>query len=1247
MVNYAILGPVELSDGERLVSAGGPRQVALLAFLLVHANRAVSPDALLDELWGEQPAVAGKRVQMAIARLRKALEIAGGGAPSPLRTVAGGYLLAVAPGELDAQRFETQLQEGRSALEQGDVTRAGVCLRAALALWRGPALADVGYEDWARAEIRRLEELRLAALEWRIEADLRSGRHAELAAELQGLVAAYPARERLTEQLMLTLYRCGRQGEALDVYQRTRTHLSDELGLEPGPGLRALQAQILAQSDVLQHDDGDAGASARLGDGPTTAAPRPAATPESPAAGPRGYARRLVAVLAARANVTDPEVLHGVFDRCTAIVEQHGGTVERYLGDALVGFFGLARSNGDDALRAARAAVELRAATTGLRLGIELGEVFIETGARGETIAVGAAISAAGALAERAPADEIMLGADIARALAGDIRVDANDGRLLELGADMPAFLRAPQTPFIGRARPIADLHAEFERVCEQSACRLVTVAGSPGIGKSRLAGEFIASLEGRATVLGGRCLAYGEGTAYHALLDIARGIGSDVRERVAELAADEQVLRCINSALGVTDEPVQMEETSWALRRLLERLARDRPVVVAIEDIHWAEPPLLGLIDHVVALSSGAPILVVCLTRPELIESRPAWAAPQPNRSLLMLEPLPAADALDLAERLGATQLATRIAERAEGNPLFIEQLVAVGPGREGELPASIHAVLAARIDRLDPPERALLQLASVEGRTFHTGAIDTQLPPAQRHAMATRLVALTHKGLISASAPEYPDEDAFRFTHALIREAAYACVPKVQRAQVHAGVAAWLEDKPEAQDQVVGYHLEQACHLRAELAAIGATERAWAARAVGRFKAASRAALWRGDPASSVTLLERAVALVADDPAARSALLPALGASLFEAGRMADAERVLDDAVAHPHDERLRARAAVEREFVRLESQTSSGTTPARAVVNAAASVLERAGDDDGLSRLWCLRATVAWNEGCVAQADTAWCRAAEYAGRSRDERQLYDTVMRRASAAVFGPMPVDEGIRLCEEIRELVHGAPVADTATMQALASLHAMTCDFERARELLAESNEIRLKLGDIGSSVSHHEALIEMFAGRPERAERRLRGDLATLERIGDCGMLATTQAMLGQALYAQGRPQEAQALCRRAAQLAAADDIVTRVLWRGVQARIAADAGDVDEGEALAREAVALVKTTDLLTLRGDVMLDLAHVLSIAGKMYQDTVRSALQLYGSKGNVAASLRASSMLEQHPGRETHGVQQQL
>ncbi len=252
MARYAILGPVKLCDGDRLAAAGGPRQVALLAFLLIHANRAVSADRLLDALWSEQQSRGSlKSLQMAIARLRRTLAAEGTPGESPLLTVAGGYSLTVHPGELDADAFEARMREGRAALDAGDPERASEQLREALGLWRGPALADVAYQEFAQAEIRRLEELRLGALEVRNDAELQRGRHATLVGELRALAVAHTTRERLVEQLMLALYRCGRQSEALDVYQRTRTHLAAELGLEPGATLRALQAQILAQSPEL------------------------------------------------------------------------------------------------------------------------------------------------------------------------------------------------------------------------------------------------------------------------------------------------------------------------------------------------------------------------------------------------------------------------------------------------------------------------------------------------------------------------------------------------------------------------------------------------------------------------------------------------------------------------------------------------------------------------------------------------------------------------------------------------------------------------------------------------------------------------------------------------------------------------------------------------------------------------------------------------------------------------------------
>lgn len=950
-------------------------------------------------------------------------------------------------------------------------------------------------------------------------------------------------------------------------------------------------------------------------------------------------ARRLVSVLAVRGDSIDPEALHGVLDGCGAVIEGHGGSVERYLGDMLVGFFGLTRSHGDDALRAARAAVELQAARTDLRLGADSGEVFLAPGPHGATI-TGAPITTAGRLAERAAKGEILLGDGLRGSLGPGARIEPASGRLLGLEVERPALLRASTTPFVGRERELDALHAAFAGARDERACRLVTVAGAPGIGKSRLAGEFLAAVGDDATVLAGRCLAYGEGTTYRALADIVRGLGDDPRLRVEELlAGDEQAIRGLLGAIGLSDEPAQVEETAWALRRLLQRLARDRPLVVAVEDIHWADPALLDLLDHVIALSSDSPILLVCLTRPELLESHPAWAAPQPNRTVLVLDALDDAQARELAERLGAKEPAARIAERAEGNPLFVEQLVAIDAGQhEGELPASIQAVLAARIDRLEPDERTLLQHAAVEGRTFHAGALAVLLPEDQRRGHRSCLVALARKGLIGADRPEFAGEDAFRFTHALIREAAYAGVPKLLRAELHAGVAAWLEDRPAAADEIVGFHLEQACVLAAELGHRGERELALAERAVDRFAAAASVALGRGQPDGASALLERAVALVDTDDAARGTLLPALGASLFEAGRVTDARRVLDAAIAAAPDPALQARAEVERELLRLETETQLGTEQARRVADAVLPVLEREGDDHGQCRVWCLHAQVAYIAGRMSRADDAWYRAAECARRAGDDRELFDVLGWRATAAVFGPTPVDEAIRRCREFRDVVSASPVAVAWTINPLAVLHAMKGEFELAEHYLGEANAILDELGGLGSSVSHLEAMVRMLAGEPALAEAALRADLDALASIEGVSALATTTAMLAQAVYAQGRIDEAGELCRVTADATAADDIFTQVIWRGVQAKILAVEGRCAEAEALARDAVASIAPTDLLSQHGDAMLDLAEVLLKCSdsdmQTYNRSIRTALAQYELKGNVAGAARAKSLIHE-------------
>jgi len=966
-----------------------------------------------------------------------------------------------------------------------------------------------------------------------------------------------------------------------------------------------------------------AGALAEMRVAPGIEPPPPAGAPPSPPTG--RSARRLVSVLAAGADIDDPEALHAMFGRAGAIIERHGGTVERYLGDELVGFFGLTESHGDDPVRAARAAIELREATPSLRLGIESGELYFAVDPRGATIATGSAIKSAGRLADAADPGEIRLGDSVRLAFGREATVEMPRGRLVELNVDQPALLRVSPTPFVGRARELAILTAAFDAAVDYEASRLVTVVGAPGIGKSRLAGEFLTMLDDAATVLAGRCVAYGEGTTYRALSDIVRSLGG--AQRVEELlVGDSQAVRGILGAIGLSDEPAQPEETALALRRLLERLACERPVVVAVEDIHWAQPALLDLLDHVITLSSVAPILLVCLTRPELLDTRPAWTAPQPNRSVVMLDALDEAEALRLAEGLGAGALAERIARRAEGNPLFVEQLVAVDAGQDtDELPVSIQAVLAARIDRLEPRERTLLQRASVEGRTFHAGALAASMPASERRDVGALLVALARKGLIGADRPEFAGEDAYRFTHALIREAAYAGLPKVQRAALHAELGDWLA-QVSAADEIVGFHLEHAWRLRGELGHSGEAERTLAARAAARLEAASHAALARGDAVRASALLERTLTLAGSEAELRGALLPALGASLFEAGRLTDAMRVLDDAVLGAPTPRLEARARVEREFVRLEIEAGADTSKSQRIAEAALPLLEEDDDDQGLGRVWCLRAQVSWLSGQIRRADEAWCEAAACVRRAGAEREVFGILRWRATAAMLGPTPVDEAIARCEEFRELVSSSPIGEAWTFNALAVLHAMRGDFDRADRCIRDANAIFCMFGSLSSAVSHHASHVKLLAGRPAQAEELLRAGVQRLEPMGDSGLLATKIAMLAQAVYAQGRAEEASELCDTVAAMAPPDDVITQVIWRSVKAKALAHGNVFEEAETLARDAVTLIEPTDLLTHHGDAMLDLAEVLTTHGRTGEAglALRKAVELYESKGNVAA-----------------------
>jgi DNA-binding SARP family transcriptional activator len=611
-MDFRILGPLEVRDEGRAVALGGSRPRALLALLLLHANEVLTAERMIDALWGETaPSTASSMLHVQVSRLRKALP----DGAARLVTRERGYVLLLELDELDAHRFEDLLGAGGRELAAGRPGAAAEVLDRALALWRGAPLGDLGYEAFAQAEVARLQELHAAAHEQMIDARLALGHHADVIGPLQALIGEHPYRERLRGQLMLALYRCDRQADALQVYHDARRLLVDELGIEPA---LALEAPVPA--------------------------PMPAPAP-APAA--RGDARRLVTVVVAElsdagalAERIDPESLHAVLERfaaaCTGVLERHGAEADAGAGDVVVGVFGSGIRHEDDPLRAVRAALELRERCAALAadlerevgsrpdvaFGVSSGEVFSHPGARPR----GKPMHVALALAAAARGGEVLADDDTRRLSRGALESEAADAVAIRgRSADVPAFRllglaapdHTPRGPFVARRAELGALRAAVGRARAERACRRVTVVGPPGIGKSRLARELIRTLEGDALVTVGHCRAYGDGTTSGPLAELVTGItGDDPAAWLAErLAGDERaevIAGRVLAALGMSDAAAQAGETAWAVRRVLEAAARERPLVAVIDDAHWAEPELLDLLEYTLAFSGGAPILLL-----------------------------------------------------------------------------------------------------------------------------------------------------------------------------------------------------------------------------------------------------------------------------------------------------------------------------------------------------------------------------------------------------------------------------------------------------------------------------------------------------------------------------------------------------------------------------------------------------------------------------------------------------------
>ena len=552
----------------------------------------------------------------------------------------------------------------------------------------------------------------------------------------------------------------------------------------------------------------------------------------------------------------------------------------------------------------------------------------------------GAPLHLAGVLAEHAAGDEVLLALETERLVRGatttePASLDGGDEgpapgavRLVAVSEAEP-IERRTTTPFVGRAADLAALASAFERVESDAVPGLVTVTGAPGVGKSRLVAEALAPIAERATVLRSRCLPYGEGITYwpvRELVQAATGIehGEPRGDAIAKLDAivggvdrADLVRDIVASIMGLTDEPVPGEEIAWAIRRFVELLAAERPLVLVVDDLQWAEPVLIELLDHVLDLGRG-PILLIAIARPELEDVRPDWLA-RSSLALLRLDALVETDAatlLDLlAPELPPGELRSRILASAEGNPLFVEQFVAFATdealaGRptldertavDLPIPPTIGALLAARLDRLPEAERHLLERASVVGRTFWTGALTELLPDSEHRDVAGRLARLARRDLIRPQPSDFADEDAYRFRHLLIRDAAYAGLPKRDRSELHERFADWLERSSRQREreieveEILGYHLEQAFHYRDELGPLDDDALALGGRASTPLASAGRRALARSDFPAAAKLLDRAARVLGERDRERAGLLVSAGEAYLEIGEFTTADDVL----------------------------------------------------------------------------------------------------------------------------------------------------------------------------------------------------------------------------------------------------------------------------------------------------------------------------------------------------------------
>ena len=996
------------------------------------------------------------------------------------------------------------------------------------------------------------------------------------------------------------------------------------------------------------------------------------------------------------------EVLNVYFREMKAVLERHGGTVEKFIGDAVMAVFGLPRLHEDDALRAVRAAAEMQTALHrvneqlearwGVRLenrtGVNTGEVVAGDATPGQRLVTGDTVNTAARLEQAAPILEVLIGEPTYRLVKDAVEVEAVEPLALKGKAEpVPAYrllsvtaseglARRMDAPMIGRQEELAILRGALDRAVERKAAELVTVFGPAGVGKSRLLQEFLAIEAGRAVALRGRCLSYGEGVTFFPLGEIVREVAGIAEDDSLEAASAKlgalvgpeapDVADRMAATIGLSATAYPVEEIFWAARRFLELIAVRTPLIVVIDDIHWAENTFLDLLRHVVD-AAEAPMIVLCSSRPDLLEEHPDWVEERSNALAVTLQPLsPEQSSMVLESLLGSGTLPAvahdRIIQAADGNPLFVQQMLSmliddgilarVGQGwtltadlATLQIPPSISALLTARLDRLGATDRTVAERAAVVGQVFWQEAVEALVPEEVGPLVVRSLDTLNRKELIGPDETMVGGHEAYRFLHILIRDAAYHGILKRARANLHARFVEWLErvspDRVTEFAEIRGYHLEQAYLILVQLGPVDDAARELGRRGAGYLSSAGRRALARGDMPAAANLLQRAAALLPSDDPTRPHLFVEAGEALVELGEFVVAGSLLGTAVAESAalpDEALEITARIVR--TQLDYTTRPGEMSEAEVISLverSLPVLEGAGAHDGQARAWRLLTFVHWTALRYSAAEVAARKTMEHARLAGDHLMETRFLTSLGMCALYGPMPVKQAIERCRELLERAANDRKAEAVLMCVLARLEAMEGRFESARHLYRRS---RTQLEEFGWNLyaaltSLDSGPVEMLAGDAAAAEAELRRDYQALEQMGERNYIATTAGFLAEALYAQGRYDESSAFARTSSEVSADDDVAAQFHWRAVTAKLLARAGRLDEAEDMAREALEIIRRSEEIDSQASALLDLGEVLHLRGKRAEAAlaIEEGADLYERKGNLVFAAKARSLLD--------------